>query len=67
MAAQEALNLREAYGDVVSLPQIHRDMGLARPLVLIERRRETSQSASHAPDVARSDSASANKDLGDAV
>jgi hypothetical protein len=60
MTAQEALELWEAYGDCVSLPQLFRDMGLTR---LIDRRRETSQLASHAPAPETPDSANANKDL----
>jgi hypothetical protein len=64
MTAQEALELWEAYGDCVSLPQLFRDMGLTR---LIDRRRETSQLASHAPAPETPDSANANKDLADAA
>jgi hypothetical protein len=35
MTAQEALDLWEAYGDAVSLPQLYRDMGLTRLRILV--------------------------------
>ena len=35
MTAQEALDLWEAYGDCVSLPQLFRDMGLTRLRILV--------------------------------
>lgn len=35
MTAQEALDLWEAYGDCVSLPQLYRDMGLTRLRILV--------------------------------
>src|SRR3989338_5199712 len=35
MTAQEALDLWEAYGNAVSLPQLYRDMGLTRLRILV--------------------------------
>ena len=64
---QEALECREAYGDTVALPQIHRDRGLTRLPVLTVRRRETSHPASHAAVPETPESANANKDLAKAA
>jgi hypothetical protein len=46
MTAQEALDLWEAYGDCVSLPQLYRDMGLTRLRILVaEEAKPPQQSA----------------------